>query len=95
MPMSLFKLFAKREPNPADMGPLFEDVRAAIVDVQAYARSHGGQIHLLGVSEEGDVRIKLTGACNGCPLSDITLRNGIELHLKQLVPGVKRVVQVS
>lgn len=93
--MSLFKFFAKREPTPTEMGPLYGDVRSAIVDVQAYARSHGGQIHLVGVTESGDVQIKLTGACNGCPLSDITLKNGIEQHLKQLVPGVQKVVQVS
>ena len=76
------------------MGPLYPQVRAAMLDVQAYARSHGGQIVLLGVSNEGDVSIKLTGACNGCPMSGLTLKHGIEEQLKILVPGVRKVVQV-
>ena len=91
----LSNIFKKRDIEPVETGPLYNDVRAAITDVQAYARTHGGEIHLVGVSEEGDVKIRLTGACNGCPLSDVTLRNGIEMTLKQLVPGVRKVVQVG
>lgn len=75
------------------MGPLYAQVRAAIEDVQAYARSHGGQIHLMGVSAEGDVRIKLTGTCRGCPMSALTLKFGVEEQLRVLVPGVRRVIQ--
>jgi len=75
------------------MGPLYPQVRVAMLDVQAYARSHGGEIHLVGVSEEGDVRIQLTGACNGCPMSGLTLKHGIEEQLKVLVPGVRKVIQ--
>jgi Fe-S cluster biogenesis protein NfuA len=87
--------FLKRAPaEPVEEGPLYPQVKNAMVDVQAYARSHGGQIHLLGVSEEGDVKIRLTGACNGCPMSDLTLKRGIEDQLKVVVPGVRRVVQV-
>lgn len=80
--------------EPSEAGPLYPQVKSAMQDVQAYARSHGGQIHLIGVSEEGDVKIRLTGACNGCPMSDLTLKRGIEEQLKQVVPGVRRVVQV-
>lgn len=65
-----------------------------MTDVQAYARSHGGEIQLINVTADGEVLIRLTGACNGCPLSDITLKSGIELNLKQMVPGVLKVVQV-
>lgn len=73
---------------------MYLQVRAAIEDVQAYARSHGGQIHLLGVSAEGDVRIKFTGTCRGCPMSAMTLKFGVEEQLRVLVPGVRRVIQV-
>lgn len=91
---AFLKWFRKDEVDPAEAGPLFREVKDAITDVQAYARSHGGEIQLVGVSDEGDVKIKLNGACNGCPLSDITLRQGIETQLKQLVPGVRKVTQV-
>ncbi|MCC7230036.1 MAG: NifU family protein [Fimbriimonadaceae bacterium] len=65
-----------------------------MVDVQAYARSHGGEIHLVNVTVDGEVQVRLSGACQGCPLSDITLKKGIELNLKRMVPGVQKVVQV-
>jgi len=87
-------LFRKKETEPVEAGPLYHDVRNAIVDVQAYARSHGGEIQLVGVTDDGDVKIKLRGACNGCPMSDITLKKGIEMQLKRMVPGVQKVIQV-
>jgi Fe-S cluster biogenesis protein NfuA len=75
------------------MGPLYPQVKSAISDVQAYARSHGGQIQLLGVNDDGDVRIKLNGTCRGCPMSSVTVKMGIEQQLRILVPGVRKIVQ--
>ncbi|MDR3692940.1 MAG: NifU family protein [Fimbriimonas sp.] len=93
--MSLIRTLLRRNPpEPAEMGPLYPQVKAAMIDVQAYARSHGGEIQLLGVSDEGDVRVKFSGACRGCPMSALTLKHGIELQLKELVPGVRKIVQV-
>lgn len=89
----MLRLFRKRENRLGEMGPLYPLVRAAMLDVQAYARSHGGEIHLLGVSDDGDVTIKLTGACDGCPMSGLTLKHGIEEQLRALVPGVRRVFE--
>jgi len=92
--VSFFTFLRRPKPTEGEGSPLFLQVRDAMKDVQAYARSHGGQIHLMGVSEDGDVKIKLTGACNGCPLSDVTLKQGIETQLRQIVPGVRQVRQV-
>ncbi len=50
----------------------------------------GGNIELIGV-EDGVVKVKLQGACAGCPMSQMTLINFVEKTLKQKVPGVKRV----
>jgi Fe-S cluster biogenesis protein NfuA len=91
----MLKLFSRKEPREGEMGPLYPQVRAAMLDVQAYARSHGGEIRLVGVSETGDVSIQLTGACNGCPMSGLTLKHGIEEQLKMLVPGVRRVIEIK
>jgi Fe-S cluster biogenesis protein NfuA len=91
----LRNLFGKKDDEPVEMGPLYNEVRAAMSDVQAYARSHGGQIHLMGVSEEGDVKIRLTGTCKGCPMSALTLKHGVEAQLKVLVPGVRKIIQLS
>lgn len=63
-------------------------------DIQAYARSHGGDIALLGVDEAGDVKIKLRGTCVHCPLSAVTLKAGVEDRLRQSVPGVGKIIQV-
>jgi Fe-S cluster biogenesis protein NfuA len=59
--------------------------------VRAYANSHGGDIELLGVDEEGNVEVRLRGACRGCPMADVTLRLGVERQLREQVPGVRKV----
>lgn len=97
MPLRLLtRLFRRPAPTPAeDNGPLYPQVREAMREVQSYARSHGGDIDLLGVNDEGDVRIRFRGTCVGCPMSSITLRLGVEQRLKVLVPGVRRVLKAS
>lgn len=87
-------LFRKRDVEVLEAGPLFAKVKSAMEDVQAYARSHGGEIRLMGVSEDGDVTIKMSGACRGCPMSALTLKHGIEEQLRLLVPGVRKILQV-
>ena len=52
----------------------------------------GGDAHLVDVSEDGVVTVELVGACKGCPMSALTLANGIERILKERVPGVTKVV---
>jgi len=84
-------LFRRGEPDAAAQGPLYPQVRNAMADVQAYARSHGGEIELVGVNDEGDVSLKLHGSCRGCPMSSVTIRLGVEEQLRVLVPGVRKV----
>ncbi len=54
----------------------------------------GGNVELVGV-DDGTVKVKLVGACAGCPMSTMTLKNGIERILKQEVPQVKEVIAVE
>ena len=54
----------------------------------------GGSAELVDVTADGVVKIKLTGACGGCPMSSMTLKMGIERIIKQEVPEVKRVEAV-
>ena len=91
----LATLFRRKPSEPIEMGPLYPEVRDAMHEVQAYARSHGGNIELAGVSEQGEVRVRLSGTCRGCPMSAITLKLGVEQRLRILVPGVSRVVQLD
>lgn len=70
-----------------------EDVINAIQDVRPSLQADGGDIEVVNVNEEGVVSVKLKGACNGCPMSKMTLKNGVEKYLKEKVPGVKEVVE--
>ena len=87
-------LLRRNAPEPIEMGPLYNKVKDAMENVQAYARSHGGEIALVGVTTEGDVKIRLSGACKGCPMSALTLKHGIEMQLKHFVPGVRNIIQL-
>jgi Fe-S cluster biogenesis protein NfuA len=55
----------------------------------------GGDIELVDVGEDGVVKVRLKGACCGCPMSQMTLTMGVERKLKELVPEVKSVVAVA
>ena len=65
---------------------LLEKIRPALV-------RDGGNVELVEVTD-GTVKVKLTGACAGCPMSTMTLKNGIERILKEEIPEVKEVVAV-
>lgn len=54
----------------------------------------GGDIELVDVDSDGMVKVRLKGACGGCPMSQITLTMGVERKLKEEIPGVKGVVAV-
>jgi Fe-S cluster biogenesis protein NfuA len=68
-----------------------EKVEAALARIRPALQADGGDVELLDV-KEGVVSVRLTGACGGCPMSMMTLKNGIERILKQEVPEVKSVV---
>lgn len=91
----LKRLFANEDAPKGHEGPLFGAVRDAMQDVQSYARSHGGTIQLVGVSDEGDVEVRFGGTCKGCPLSTVTLKLGVEERLRTLVPGVRNVIRAD
>ena len=69
-----------------------EDVAAVLELIRPSLQADGGDVRLVDVNEDGIVAVELQGACNGCPLSSMTLANGIERILKERVPGVTRVV---
>ena len=68
------------------------DVLAVLDLIRPSPMADGGDVKLIDVTEQGEVIVELTGACKGCPLSQMTLANGIERILKERVPGVMRVV---
>ena len=74
----------------------FEEKVQEIIDaIRPSLQSHGGDIELVGTDEDNTVRVRLQGACNGCPGAAMTLKLGVERLLKERVPEVKEVVAVS
>jgi Fe-S cluster biogenesis protein NfuA len=72
---------------------LKEKVLRAIQDVRPSLQADGGDIELVSVGDDGIVKVKLTGACGSCPMSTMTLKQGVESYLKKMVPEVTSVVQ--
>jgi Fe-S cluster biogenesis protein NfuA len=70
-----------------------DEIKKAINEIRPQLQSHGGDVKLVGV-EDGVVKVSLTGACVGCPMSQITLKNGVENFLKQKIPTIQRVEAV-
>lgn len=71
-----------------------EKVEKALESIRPYLQADGGDIELVEITAEGIVKVKLTGACCGCPMSQMTLSQGVENALKEAVPEVKGVEAV-
>jgi len=74
---------------------LFERVNAALERVRPYLQSDGGDISLVEVTPDNIVKVRLSGACHGCPYSMMTLKAGVEQALIKEVPEIKEVIAVS
>jgi Fe-S cluster biogenesis protein NfuA len=70
---------------------LKEKVESALNKVRPSLQADGGDVQLIDVDDQGVVKVRLTGACGSCPMSQMTLKMGIEKILKQNVPEVTRV----
>jgi Fe-S cluster biogenesis protein NfuA len=70
-----------------------DKVEAVLDEIRPALMADGGNVQLIDVSN-GIVKVKLTGACGGCPMASMTLRHGIERALKEKVPDVKEVIAV-
>ncbi len=68
------------------------DVAAVLELIRPSLQADGGDVRFVDVDEDGVVSVELQGACKGCPMSQMTLANGVERILKERVPGVTKVV---
>ncbi|OGP76853.1 MAG: hypothetical protein A2Z13_10460 [Deltaproteobacteria bacterium RBG_16_64_85] len=69
------------------------EVERVLDKIRPALQADGGDVELVDV-EGGVVKVRLTGACGGCPMATMTLKGGIEVALKEEIPSVKRVEQV-
>lgn len=73
---------------------MHEQVEKALDAVRPILRADGGDVELVDILKNGIVQVRLTGACQGCPMSQMTLKSSIERAVKKMVPGVKAVEAV-
>jgi Fe-S cluster biogenesis protein NfuA len=84
------------EANNKGEGILKEKVAASLEKIRPSLQADGGDVELVDVDDKtGVVKLRLTGHCAGCPMSQMTLKNGIERILKQEIPGVTTVLAVE
>ncbi len=71
-----------------------EKVKKALEELRPHLKADGGDVELVEVTEDGVVKVRLLGACEGCPMREMTLTHGITRFIKKKVPDVKEVQAV-
>ncbi len=71
-----------------------EELERALEEIRPSLQADGGDVELVDVTDDGVVSVRLSGACRGCPMSQMTLTQGVERRLKEAVSEVKSVVAV-
>ncbi len=72
-----------------------EEVEKSLEEIREFLKIDGGDVELVDVSDDGVVKVRLVGACAGCPFSAMTIQMRVEKTLKEQVPGVTRVENVA
>ena len=73
---------------------MLEEVQRVLEEMRPMLRMDGGDVDLVEV-KDGEVFVRLKGHCIGCPISALTVKQGLEVALRQQVAGVRRVIAVS
>jgi len=71
-----------------------EKVEAVLESIRPSLRADGGDVELVEITDDGIVKVRLLGACGGCPMRQMTLKMGVERAMREQVPEVKEVVGV-
>ena len=72
-----------------------EKVDKLLAEIRPSLQADGGDVELVEITEDNVVMVRLTGHCGGCPMAQMTLKNGIERYLRQSLPEIKGVERVS
>jgi Fe-S cluster biogenesis protein NfuA len=73
---------------------LNNNVEKALEEIRPYLLTDGGDIVLIGI-EDNEVMVQFQGACNGCNVNQMTLKNGVEATIKKYAPQIKKVIEVN
>tara|TARA_B100001778_G_C18438417_1_gene561225 strand:+ start:479 stop:733 length:255 start_codon:yes stop_codon:yes gene_type:complete len=70
-------------------------IEGALSEIRPFLEQDGGDMHFIELTDDWVVKLKLVGACSSCSISMMTLKNGVEVAIKQAVPEVKEVVDIE
>ena len=82
-------------PASAEGGSLIDRVRRVLEMIRPAVQADGGDLELVDITPDNQVRIRLHGACVGCPSSNVTLQVGIERNLREYVPEIRGVISID
>lgn len=79
----------------ADQEELYQRVADALDTIRPYLKADGGDISLIEITADKVLKVKLTGACKGCPMSMQTLKGGVEMVVKQAAPEIIEIESIE
>lgn len=71
------------------------NITSAINEVRPYLKADGGDVELVDIMPDNTVKVRLTGACDGCPFSVMTLKAGIEQAIRKKFPALKELIAIG
>jgi Fe-S cluster biogenesis protein NfuA len=74
---------------------IIDNINSAISEVRPYLHTDGGDVELVDLTPDNTVKVRLTGACDGCPFSLMTLKAGIEQAIRKKFPQMKELLAVE
>tara|TARA_B100001059_G_scaffold212983_1_gene228433 strand:- start:179 stop:436 length:258 start_codon:yes stop_codon:yes gene_type:complete len=74
---------------------VIKKIKTALAEIRPFLEADGGNINFIELTEDWVVKVELTGACRGCSVSMMTLKNGVEVAIKNAVPAVKEVIEIT
>ena len=74
---------------------IIKKIEDALAEIRPFLERDGGDMHFVELTDDWVVKLKLVGACSSCSISMMTLKNGVEVAIKQAVPEVKEVVDIE
>ena len=74
---------------------VIQKIKNALEEISPFLEADGGNINFVELTDNWIVKVELTGACSSCSISMMTLKNGVEVAIKNAVPQVKEVIEIS
>lgn len=81
--------------NNSEREIALNNITSAINEVRPYLKADGGDVELVDILPDNTVKVRLTGACDGCPFSAMTLKAGIEQAIRKKFPEMKELIAIS